>query len=140
MTPVSAQVDTAMRMEHRWGKREPTDVAVNFVVYGTTGTGRVLNVSLTGAYLETSIPPRLLSVVYLQRARPASAAAERIAATVVRRDPWGVGLEWCESETETRRGHARLVFLSSDTGNPMAAPPSVLRTAGRGRDILDRPG
>jgi hypothetical protein len=126
-------------MEHRWGKREPTDVAVNFVVYGTTGAGRVLNVSLTGAYLETSIPPRLLSVVYLQLARTASAAAECIAATMVRRDPWGVGLEWCESETETRRGHARLVILSRDAGNLMAAPPSVLRTATGRHDILDRP-
>jgi PilZ domain len=140
MTPVSARVDAAMRMEHRWGKREPTNVAVNFVVYGTTGAGRVLNVSLTGAYLETSIPPRLLSVIYLQLARTASAAAERIAATVVRRDPWGVGLEWSESETETRRGHARLVILSGDTGNLMTAPPSVLRTAISRHDILDRPG
>ena len=140
MTPVPAQGDAAMHMEHRWGRREPTDVAVNFVVYGTTGTGRVLNVSLTGAYLETSIPPRLLSVVHLQLARTASAAAERIAATVVRRDPWGVGLEWCESETETRRGHARLVILSGDTGNLMATPLSVLRTTTGRHDNLDRPG
>jgi hypothetical protein len=139
MTPVPARGDAAMRMEHRWGNREPTDVAVNFVVYGTTGTGRVLNVSLTGAYLETSIPPRLLSVVYLQLARTA-AAAERIAATVVRRDPWGVGLEWCESETETRRGHARLVILSGDTGNLMATPLSVLRTTAGRHDNLDRLG
>jgi hypothetical protein len=140
MTAAPTQVDAIMRMEHRWGKREPTDVAVNFVVYGTTGAGRVLNVSLTGAYLETSIPPRLLSVVYLQLARTASATEERIAATVVRRDPWGVGLEWCESETETRRGHARLLILSGEARNLMAAPPSVLRTATRQHDILDRPG
>jgi hypothetical protein len=136
MTPVSARIDAAMRMEHRWGEREPTDIAVNFVVYGTTGTGRVLNVSMTGAYLETSIPPRLLSVIYLQLARTAAAAAERIAATVIRRDPWGVGLEWCESEAETRRGHARLMILSGDTGL-MATPPSVLRTAARRHDNLD---
>jgi hypothetical protein len=136
MTPVSARIDAAMRMEHRWGEREPTDIAVNFVVYGTTGTGRVLNVSMTGAYLETSIPPRLLSVIYLQLARTAAAAAERIAATVIRRDPWGVGLEWCESEAETRRGHARLMILSGDTGL-MATPPSVLRTATRRHDNLD---
>jgi hypothetical protein len=103
-----------MGMEHRWGRREPTDVAVNFVLYGTTGTGRVLNVSLTGAYLETSIPPRLLSVVYLQLVGAAAAdgEAQRIAASVVRRDPWGVGLEWCESEGVLRRGHARLLILS----------------------------
>jgi hypothetical protein len=140
MTPVPARGNAAMRMEHRWGKREPTDVEVNFVVYGTTGTGRVLNVSLTGAYLETSIPPRLLSVVYLQLARTASAAAERIAATVVRRDPWGVGLEWCESEAETRRGHARLVILSGETENMMATPLSVVRTTTGRHDSLDRPG
>jgi hypothetical protein len=135
MTAVPARVDAVMRMEHRWGKREPINVAVNFVVYGTTGTGRVLNVSLTGAYLETSIPPRLLSVVHLQLARTAS-AAERIAATVVRRDPWGVGLEWCESESETRRGHARLVILSGDTGNLPTTPVSVLRTAAHRHDNL----
>jgi hypothetical protein len=84
-------------MEHRWGQREATDVAVYFVANsGTAGTGRVLDVSLTGAYLETSVPLRLLSVIYLKLDATALTPGEAqcLAATVVRSDGRGVGLEW----------------------------------------------
>jgi hypothetical protein len=54
-------------MEHRWGHRKSTNVAVRFVAMpATIGTGRVINVSLTGAFLETQVPLRLLSLVYLE--------------------------------------------------------------------------
>ena len=89
-------------MEHRWGRRYDTDVAVRFVVMpGTIGTGRVTNISLTGAFMETRCQLRLLSLVYIEglessKDRGEEAAPERLAATVVRRCSAGVGLEWCE--------------------------------------------
>ena len=89
--------DAAVGMEHRWGQREATDVAVYFIANsGTAGTGRVLDVSLTGAYLETLVPLRLLSVIYLKLDATALTPGEAqcLAATVVRSDGRGVGLEW----------------------------------------------
>jgi hypothetical protein len=104
-------------MEHRWGRREATDVAVYFVANsGTAGTGRVLDVSLTGAYLETLVSLRLLSVIYLKLDAKASTAGKTqcIAATVVRSDGRGVGLEWYESTAEMAKGQARLAILARD--------------------------
>jgi PilZ domain len=107
-------------MEHRWGRREATDVAVYFVANsGTAGTGRVLDVSLTGAYLETLVPLRLLSVIYLTLDATAftPGKAQCIAATVVRSDGRGVGLEWYESTAEMAKGPARLAILARDAVN-----------------------
>src|SRR5579863_4926753 len=108
-------VDAAVGMEHRWGLREATDVAVYFVANsGTAGTGRVLDVSLTGAYLETLVALRLLSVIYLTLdATPFTPGKTPcIAATVVRSDGRGVGLEWYESAAEMAKGQARLAILA----------------------------
>jgi hypothetical protein len=51
--------------------------------------------------METICKLRLLSVVYIEgldsnQERDKSAAAKRLAATVVRRCSAGVGLEWCD--------------------------------------------
>jgi hypothetical protein len=88
-------------MEHRWGRRYDTNVAVRFVVLpGRVGSGRVTNISLSGAFMETSEKFRLLTVVYIEglvAAEPGEPGIPKpIAATVVRRSSTGVGLEWCE--------------------------------------------
>jgi len=88
-------------MEHRWGRRYDTDVEVRFVALpATIGSGRVTNISLTGAFMETSCKLRLLSIIYIEgldsnKDRDRNGAAKRLAATVVRRCSAGVGLEWC---------------------------------------------
>ena len=54
-------------MEQHRGQRHPTDVTVRFFTRpATIGFGRVINVSATGAFMETQFPLRLLSLVYLQ--------------------------------------------------------------------------
>lgn len=86
-------------MEHRWGERRPTNVLVRFSsLPHTVGRGRVANISSSGAYMETDVELRRLSIVYLTLAEPESEAVSvgLIAASVVRRDSIGVGLEWCE--------------------------------------------
>jgi hypothetical protein len=103
-----------MGMEHRWGRRQPTDVAVRFAAKpGPTQTGRVLNISMTGAYLQTQVLLRLFSVLHLEPEMPALAAAgcHSLAASVVRRDALGVGLEWCDCPIETASVAARLAVL-----------------------------
>src|ERR1700704_3861021 len=97
--------------QHR-GQRRSSDVTVQFFTRpATTGVGRVLNVSATGAYMETQLPLRLLSVLYLEPTDSllADGTGGRIAATIVRCTATGVGLEWCEFGAEATRVYARLV-------------------------------
>ena len=103
-----------MGMDHRWGRRQPTDVAVQVIAKsGSRGTGRVANVSLTGAYLETQMTLRLHSLVHLASAdgNLADGIGKRVAASVVRHDARGVGLEWCEPHTKTAAVNALLAGL-----------------------------
>ena len=83
-------------MEHRWGKRQVTNVRVRFVCApAVIGTGRVTNISLTGAFLETTMKLRILSVVCVMAldVRLANGRIKGMSACVVRRDSTGVGLE-----------------------------------------------
>jgi hypothetical protein len=88
-------------MEQRRGLRHNTDVAVRFVALpATIGRGRMTNISLTGAFMETTRKLPLKSVIYIEgletvKERGKNAARHRLAATVVRRCSAGVGIEWC---------------------------------------------
>lgn len=104
-------------MEHRWGQRRQTNVTVRFVTMpSTTGIGRLVNISPTGAFMETSLNLRLLSLLYLELAEQPTipGLSGRLAATVVRRGStgiggsMGVGLEWCEFAADTTPVYARL--------------------------------
>jgi hypothetical protein len=104
-------------MEHHRGQRHSTDVTVQFFTRpDTIGIGRVLNVSATGAFMETRLPLRPLALLYLEPTipLPADGATERIAATVVRCTPTGVGLEWCEFAAEATRAYACLAAGAND--------------------------
>jgi hypothetical protein len=123
-------------MEHRWGRRQSTDVRVRFVSRTKIGTGCLLNVSVTGAFMKTKVHLRLLSVLNLSVASHSrKAKGKGAAAFVVRQDSAGVGLEWCEA------GHnsieARLALLAGDlidsTANYPVADSERTSTAGRVR-------
>ena len=117
-----------MGMDHRWGERESTDIAVQIVAGpGKTGTARVVNVSLTGAFLETSVPLRLHSLVYLQAnaQAPSGTRANSVAANVVRQDDLGVGVEWCESLSKRAHIDALLAVLGKfGTATDPSGPPT----------------
>lgn len=105
-----------MGMDHRWGQRQTTDVTVRLVARsGVAGVARVVNVSLTGAYLETSVPLRLHSLVYLEPSTQnhAPVNGNRVAANVVRQDELGVGLEWREALTKRTHIEALLAMLGN---------------------------
>ena len=100
-----------MRMDHRWGQRQATNLAVHVAATsGATGAARMVNVSLTGAYLETSAPLRRHALVYLAPSWRHNCAGgnRRIAAYVIRHDVLGVGLEWCQPLT--KGGHIALLL------------------------------
>jgi hypothetical protein len=76
--------------------------------------GRLLNISSTGAFMATAARLRLLSLVYLEAAAAPfwEIQSRRIAASVVRQDANGVGLEWCEAAAETTNVVTRLNSLA----------------------------
>jgi hypothetical protein len=103
-------------MKHR-GQRRQTNVTVRFFTRpATIGVGLVINVSPTGAFMQTRIPLRVLSVIYLEPTDPplADGVIGRIAATIVRSDDTGVGLEWCEFAADTTKAYAWLAEESAD--------------------------
>jgi hypothetical protein len=129
-------------MEHHWGERRSTNVTVQiFTRPATVGIGRVINVSSTGAFMETQLPLRLLSLLYLQPTdlSPADGVSGRIAATVVRFGATGVGLEWCEFAAETTQVYARLAAESTDPVDapqlPLPAMPEALLPRGPSRSL-----
>jgi hypothetical protein len=122
-------------MEHRWGRRQSTDVKVRFVSRTKIGTGCLSNVSVTGAFMKTKAHLRLLSVLNLSSPQSKKAKSKGVTAFVVRQDSAGVGLEWCEP------GHAsieaRLALLVDESPDSKAghavASSERISVAGRVR-------
>ena len=88
-----------LRMEHRFGQRFRCGTSVRVIGgSGETGRGRLVNVSLSGAYLETELNlPLLGSIVITRDAAGAGAGDIELLASVVRKDSRGAGVEWCEN-------------------------------------------
>jgi hypothetical protein len=84
-------------MEHRFGQRFRCGTTVRLSAGdGITGQGRLANVSLSGAYLETSLPLPLFATVEVASETGGRAGVELLG-SVVRKDARGVGIEWCET-------------------------------------------
>jgi hypothetical protein len=92
-----------LSMDHRWGRRKTTDSPVRFFALPATfGTGRVTNVSVTGAFMETLLNLPLAGIIYVESIAPVEAGGRRrMAANVVRCTPTGVGLEWCQAASNS---------------------------------------
>lgn len=86
-------------MEHRFGTRRPLSLPVRLDKRGETlAFGRMLNVSLSGAYIETTriFQPLMQIEIYCGRFSGDPARASGIAAYMARKTITGVGVEWCE--------------------------------------------
>ena len=92
---------TPVFMEHRFGQRLRCGTAVQLSAgAGLAGPGRLVNVSLSGAYLETPLDLPLFATVEISKAVDRDGAVNRLA-SVVRKDRGGVGVEWCETPTRS---------------------------------------
>ena len=84
-------------MEHRWGWRYPVDLPVRLVrTSGVVTWGRLCNLSVTGAFIESSPPPPPNSLVYVERAGGGHWPPSAAGAYVIWQKDNGIGLEWCE--------------------------------------------
>jgi len=85
-------------MEHRWGHRYMFETPVRIVVGdGYPVPGRLRDVSISGALVETDAPLKLLGSVRLLT--PVAGFSLQFRATVVRKATCGHGLEWEDGET-----------------------------------------
>ena len=86
-------------MDHRWGQRVAVDLAVQLLCHPRTiAVGRLMNVSVSGAFVRTGFVPALLAPVrilgFLSETEGTRRAA--IEGYVVRRERDGFGIEWFE--------------------------------------------
>lgn len=81
-----------LRMEHRWGRRIACGAPARLSVGSSnTGTGQLRDVSLSGAFIETSLELPLFARLTV------SVRETQVQASVVRREARGVGVEWLET-------------------------------------------
>lgn len=84
-------------MEHRWGQRKSLSTTVQLRTQGgLVALGRVLNVSLSGAFVQTALQAPLFSRVQLIISLDPKLPTAQIEAQIVRQTEAGVGLEWNE--------------------------------------------
>jgi hypothetical protein len=93
-------------MEHRWGHRREISRMVHLDTRGgVAARGRICNVSISGAFIVSSVRVNLFSYVQLKfiamlHGRRTATAVE---GQVVRRNASGFGIEWCELAPEAIR-------------------------------------
>ena len=86
-------------MDHRWGQRIVVDLAVQLLWQPRTiAVGRLVNASVSGAYVRTGLVPALLAPVRILGFLSESEGTRRAAIEgyVVRREREGFGIEWFE--------------------------------------------
>lgn len=91
-------------MEHRWGERFAVDIVVRLGSRPyAVRTGRLTDLSMSGASIRIGMDLRVLSRVQVALVLPArfSQATPVIGAYVARRHRDGVGVEWCEFAPQT---------------------------------------
>jgi len=94
-------------MEHRWGERVAVALPVRIrAPYGLVGSGLVINFSVSGAFIATTLPIAVLSQVRVsfrfgrRAAQIMHLGSSTFAAQVVRESAAGFAVEWCEFGTQ----------------------------------------
>jgi len=86
-------------MDHRWGQRVAVDLAVQLQCHPrTVAVGRLMNVSVSGAFVRAGVVPALLAPVRILGflSEHEGVRREAIEGYVVRRGRGGFGIEWFE--------------------------------------------
>jgi hypothetical protein len=88
-------------MEHRWGPRRPCRARICVSAGGgITGVGRLRDISMSGAFVETAVPLPLFAQLAIAVLRDDGSTHQlEFTAVVVRRDEDGAGIEWCDPDS-----------------------------------------
>ena len=114
-------------MEHRWGQRLSCQARVRISAGGgISGTGRVRDVSSSGAFIESPLAlPIQTRVVLWVPGNESSTRAVEIAAVVVRVARDGIGVEWCETPDGSICAVGGCTARCSARANPGEAEPAT---------------
>jgi hypothetical protein len=123
-------------MEHRWGSRIAVDIAVRISARPSTiGVGRILDLSMSGAWIRARLTlpvlSRVIVIVHSSQARKHEAAS--LGAYVTRTTREGFGVEWCELDPPSF-GH--LLHPHAFAGNARGAVPDYTGCAPEGIELL----
>jgi len=87
-------------MEHRWGERVAVDIPIRLLATHLllVGSGRLVNLSLSGGLIATDLDLRVFSRVQVVVESPLQEkhVAPTLAAYAVRKCIEGIAVEWCE--------------------------------------------
>jgi hypothetical protein len=99
---------------------------------GIAAHGHIVNVSVSGSFVKTTLPARVLSIVQIVfvAENQRSHVSRAVTAQVVRRTAEGLGLEWCEQVPEILEALATRV--ASGDSLTITSSTSTYDTAGRG--------
>ena len=124
-------------MEHRWGHRRDLNRAVHLGTRsGLVARGRLTNVSISGAFIQSPLPAPLFSYVQIQFTAMHNGArtATVVEGQVVRRDSTGFGIEWCEFAPDAVRALVMVPpFRRREPPRPHAQWEPVPRPRARSR-------
>jgi PilZ domain-containing protein len=115
-------------MEHRWGQRVSADVMVRLIgAPGAIGTGRLRNVSATGAFVQTNLDLPLLTTVRVEWIAGPPPAGHPCAgrAYVVRQVAAGVGIEWFAVALDAIGIRSRRLTTRHPVANAMSVAPEM---------------
>jgi DUF971 family protein len=118
-------------MEHRFGQRVSTQVRVRIGISPQSfSTGHLRNLSVSGAFVQTSVRPAPTGSVrvYFDERHSHGSLKFELDAYLVRSTPDGLGLEWADSES------AILLALLS------VLEPSAALPGNRVQSIAEGPG
>lgn len=120
-------------MDHRWGNRIAVDLPVSIGRRGTMAAGRLRNISISGAYVETLTRLPTLAMVNLRigGGNGGNPPMADLWGYVMRHDGRGIGIEWCEEvRLQAGRGIALVGVLVQSGAEPHDTPHAHARLPG----------
>jgi PilZ domain len=120
-------------MEHRWGERIGVDIPVR--IAGSpfaVRNGRLLNLSVSGAAIDTTFELRPLSriQIFLDTPSQVRSDAPSLDAYVTRVAKESIGIEWCEYGPEIVCELLQLLTFRRFSPMRVPTPPSIVGTIG----------
>jgi hypothetical protein len=112
-------------MEHRWGERVEVDIPVQVSVPPLIlGSGRVRNVSISGAWIlgKFDLPPLARAFVVFDFAGAGHGEQLPIACYIARIRPEGIGVEWRELAPQLV---SDLMLFTAAAPTPRSATPEL---------------
>lgn len=94
-----AEQNTEVSLEHRWGERLRCKARVRLSTStGITGSGRVRDISSSGAFIETTVSlPADIEVELVVLGNESAMQVVNMKANVVRNASDGIAVEWCRT-------------------------------------------